>query len=142
MATPKNTKNIGKHLNSQKNRFKKGHSFSDHPNVKETQFKKGGLPPNWNGGRRIVEGYVYILSKEHPNSGKKQLVAEHRLVMEKFIGRYLTKKEVVHHIDGNRQNNSINNLMLFPNQSAHFKFRHIQESIFICKFCKKNQKDD
>lgn len=33
--------NTGKHPNSVKNRFSKGHDFSSHPNVKKTQFKKG-----------------------------------------------------------------------------------------------------
>lgn len=43
----------------------------------------------------------------------------HRTIMEKVIGRPLTSKEVVHHIDGDKLNNSPSNLMLFPNQAAH-----------------------
>lgn len=49
---------------------------------------------------------------EHPNCNSRGCVYEHRLVMEKQIGRYLTKDEVVHHIDFNTQNNDISNLML------------------------------
>lgn len=37
-------------------------------------------------------------------------VYEHRLVVEKFIGRALLKNEHIHHIDGNPKNNSIKNL--------------------------------
>ncbi len=47
---------------------------------------------------------------------------EHRVVVEKFIGRLLEVAEVVHHIDKNKQNNSINNLMIFPNANEHLKF--------------------
>lgn len=39
-------------------------------------------------------------------------VTEHQYVMEKHIGRKLEKNECVHHIDGNRANNDINNLQL------------------------------
>jgi hypothetical protein len=46
-------------------------------------------------------------------------VYEHRLVMEKHLGRYLKPEEVVHHIDGNPGNNVLDNLMLFPNDGEH-----------------------
>ena len=49
-------------------------------------------------------------------------IYEHILVVEKFIGRELFEGEVIHHIDSNKQNNNINNLMLFPNQAAHAHF--------------------
>lgn len=56
---------------------------------------------------------------------KKRGKLEHRRVVEEFIGRKLTKEEVVHHLDFNKQNNSINNLMLFANQKDHASF-HIK----------------
>lgn len=43
---------------------------------------------------------------------------EHRLVMERHLGRALTSDEVVHHIDGNRANNSLDNLEV-TNRSSH-----------------------
>ena len=76
----------------------------------------------WNGGKFISQGYVYILSKGHPNASKiKPYIGEHRLVMEKHLGRYLKKSEVVHHIDGNKSDNRIENLQLFKSNNEHRK---------------------
>ena len=49
-------------------------------------------------------------------------IQEHRLVVEKKIKRKLKKKEVIHHINGNKLNNQIHNLMLFPSQKEHASF--------------------
>ena len=70
---------------------------------------------------------------EHPNS-KNGWILEHRVVVEKFIGRYLTESEVVHHIDEDKSNNEIENLMLFKSQREHSSF-HIK----IKKFGLNNQ---
>lgn len=43
----------------------------------------------------------------------------HRVVVEEFIGRPLTSIEVVHHVDLDRQNNALTNLMLFPDSRTH-----------------------
>jgi hypothetical protein len=49
-------------------------------------------------------------------------VYQHREVMEKTLGRALSRSEVVHHIDGNPSNNAPENLQLFKSQSKHKKF--------------------
>jgi hypothetical protein len=41
--------------------------------------------------------------------------------MEKFLGRHLTLEERVHHIDGNKTNNNVENLRLFASSSEHKK---------------------
>jgi len=51
--------------------------------------------------------------------GKYQF--EHRMVMEVFLGRKLTQDEQVHHVNGDRLDNRIENLQLFPNAKAHSK---------------------
>lgn len=64
-------------------------------------------------------GYVLIYSSTHPNRDKRNYVLEHRLVMEKHLGRYLKPEEVVHHINDDRSDNRIKNLELFKNVGYH-----------------------
>lgn len=49
-------------------------------------------------------------------------VSTHRCVMEQYLGRPLKPSEIVYHIDGNKQNNDISNLMLLDDQAAHAAF--------------------
>lgn len=95
-------------------------------NVKKPgTFKKGH---KWvgklrsNGRHKQSNGYIALYVPSHPFRTVRNAVSEHRLVMEKKIGRYLHKDEVIHHINGIRNDNRIENLMLFSSQSEHVKF--------------------
>lgn len=80
----------------------------------------GAETRKWKGGRKIGKGgYVLLLRKDHPHHDSQGYVPEHRLVAEQMLRRYLSKKEVVHHIDGDRQNNSPENLEVFANNGDH-----------------------
>jgi transposase len=76
--------------------------------------------PFWRGGRVIdKDGYVLLKAPEHPNCDRHGYMREHRLVMERVLGRYLLATEVVHHLDGNRGNNAPENLGVFAANGQH-----------------------
>lgn len=88
-------------------------------------FKSHDTNPAWKGGRHIAgNGYVEIFMPNHPNANVRKYVYEHQLVMERKIGRPLKKGEVVHHIDGDKTNNKISNLLLLT-ASEHAKLHAI-----------------
>ena len=71
-------------------------------------------------GYVMISGYKYILKPDHPHATKKGYVAEHRLVAEKKLGRYLEKYEDVHHINFKKIDNSPENLSVLTS-SEHSK---------------------
>lgn len=87
----------------------------------------------WNGGRYKSYGYIKIWMPKHPFCDSKGYVSEHRLIMEKHIGRFLNKKEVIHHINHIRDDNKIENLKLMK-KVEHDRFhtikRHKIEPLF------------
>lgn len=73
----------------------------------------GALSNSWRGGRLQRHGYVVLwVGHAHPMADSKGYVAEHRLVVSQFIGRPLTSAEIVHHINGAKTDNRIENLEL------------------------------
>ena len=87
---------------------------------------KGKGNPRWNGGLRRNNGYWMLYKPEHPHSWQGY-VYEHRLVVEKIIGRPLDPDESVHHIDGDKLNNKPVNLIAFRNHSTHLRWhRHMR----------------
>ncbi len=102
-------------------------SYSCNNSKKPGTFKKGHA---WvgkltsNGIRQRKDGYIEIYSPNHPLKSGRNSVLQHRLVMEKHIGRYLTSEEVVHHKNGIKNDNKIENLELMKNNSEHRKHEY------------------
>ena len=91
---------------------------------------KGSDHPNWKGGRGLKSGYwTVFVEGYHPRKLNIGRVYEHILVAEKKLGRYITKKEPIHHIDFNRQNNKEENLFVCKTTSQHMKIHYSLENI-------------
>ncbi len=82
----------------------------------------GPKHPNWHGGRSLNDkGYVLIFMPDYPRAYCGRYVYEHRLIMERHLNRALLPHEIVHHINGKRDDNRIENLILFSSCSEHQK---------------------
>jgi len=70
---------------------------------------------------RASTGYVYELARDHPRADLHGRVLQHRLVMERSLGRFLDDAEVVHHRNRVREDNRLANLELHSSNSAHLR---------------------
>ena len=79
---------------------------------------------------RFMDGYKYIWMPEHAEARKSGYIQEHRLIMSQHIGRPIDKKETIHHINGIRSDNRIENLELW--NSRHPKGQRVEDKIKWC----------
>ena len=95
---------------------------------KMSEETRAKMRPKWDavGDKRRFQkkkhsgGYILTYSPGHPCADRGGFVLEHRLVMEESIGRILFPEEYVHHINGDKTDNRIENLML-TNMREHAK---------------------
>ena len=88
------------------------------------EVNSGCNSTSWAGGRKVENGYVLVaISKNslyYPMAHNRRYVAEHRLIMAQYLGRCLTGNEIVHHRNGIKDDNRIENLALARSNKEHF----------------------
>ena len=103
----------------------------DRPGFRERQHfaRLGNKNCEWKGGRtHDAQGYIRVYL------GPRKYRLEHRFVMEQYLGRRLDKSEVVHHINGDKTDNRIKNLIL-TTQSDHNRHHKPWERARKCPNC-------
>jgi hypothetical protein len=84
-------------------------------------IRRGPEHHNWKGGvHKHSSGYLYEYAPDHPAASSKGYVLQHRLVMERKLGRLLKDYEIVHHINEVKTDNRPENLEL-TNLSLHMQ---------------------
>lgn len=93
--------------------------------------KKAEKHHGWKGGRyKQPSGYVRIYMPDHPNA-RGQYVLEHVYVMSNYLGRPIIRGETVHHMNGKRDDNRIENLELWT--SNHHPGQRVSDLISFAK---------
>ena len=100
-------------------------SKSTQKGIKRPQFSSN-KSKRWNGGEYVSsDGYIMVkVSDSFLESGRQLYKRKHILIYESFLGReMITKKggggEQIHHLDGDKQNNNIENLFLCSDSVDH-----------------------
>lgn len=118
--------------NLPKTAFKKGftpwnkglklESLSKETREKMSKAKMGENNSQWKGGQIKSNGRWFVKNRTHPFVDKNGYVSQSRLVMEQKLNRYLNLKEVVHHINGKKDDNRSKNLWLFSSLGEHTSY--------------------
>lgn len=105
VGMPKGTKQPRSQVEATRKRMS-GRLGPDHPAFKNARWKDS-------------DGYILM---SVPGAGS---VKEHRYVMEQYLGRKLESWEEVHHKNGNKKDNRIENLEVIASEHRHRHFGHV-----------------
>lgn len=90
-----------------------------------SRARKGEKGSNWKGGIRTTKnGYRCVLMPEHKRADRNGYVMEHIVVFERETGVEIPLDCCIHHLNGNKSDNRIENLCMMTH-SAHTKFHHL-----------------
>lgn len=93
--------------------------------INRSMCRKGSLCSGWRGGRKKnSQGYIYAKNERHHRATSDGYVLEHIVVMENYLGRRINVDEAVHHVNGIRDDNRIENLEVMS-KADHTKLHHV-----------------
>lgn len=93
--------------------------------------RHGPLHSQYTNGRTNKEGYVLLSDKrDHPNANKRGRILEHTFVMSEYLGRPIMPGETIHHKNGVRDDNRIENLELRSHQ--HGMGARVSDMVEFC----------
>ena len=102
--------------------------YKHHHNPRSGNRYKREEASAWKGGQTVDKsGYVLKYLPEHHHCNNKGYYPLHRYVMEQYLGHLLTRIEVVHHINGIKSDNRIENLQLLANPNIHNKITGLEK---------------
>lgn len=84
------------------------------------------------GYTKIEKGYRFIYDPDNFGSNCQGFITEHRLVVQKAIKGYLPLRFPVHHVDGNKLNNSNNNLVICQDTAYHSLLHQRERTLRAC----------
>jgi len=105
-----------------------------------TENMKGPNHLRWKGGKTKSGKYIKTLTPNHPRGDKDSYVWEHVIVAEKALGRFLIKKECIHHINEITIDNKLKNLYLFESSGLHSSYHFAVKRGDCKKIIKSNLK--
>jgi len=76
--------------------------------------------------KALIDGDIWLDGNGYQRHGRDQYV--HRTIAEKVLGRKLKGAECVHHIDYDKSNNGLDNLVICPNEKYH-KLLHARQRV-------------
>lgn len=102
----------------------------------------GSLAANFKTGGINERKYFLVQAPWHPHKTKDNYIYLHRLIIEAKLGRFLNENEIVHHKDGNHENNHWDNLeVMTQSQHAleHINDKTIDRNVITGQFMKGNK---
>jgi len=94
---------------------------------------RGERSNRWKGGRTTKQGYIVVQLTPgnffYSMADSKGKVYEHRLIMAQHLNRHLLPWEIVHHINGAKDDNRLENLRLLPASKYHLPSMKLQHDV-------------
>ena len=103
---------------------KDGHNYPDRRGINNSQ---------WRGGtQKTGNGYTQVVAFEHPNADLRGRILEHRLIAERVLGRVLPLGAEIHHLNGQKSDNTPSNLVICENHAYHMLLHRRQHALDAC----------